>query len=342
MSASRQDSLHHRHRLPRRRQDDADPPSARERRRAAPRHHRQRVRRSRLRRVAPRRLRHRGLHARTTSSSSPTAASAALSPTISCRRWKSSSTATAAGAHPHRDLGPRLAEAARHGLRLAGVRSRVTVDGVVAVVDAPPSPPAPSPTIRRRAGAARRRPSLAHDNPLEEVFEDQLLCADLILLNKIDLIATASTPASADEIAGHLPRAVKVVDTAHGRSTRASCSASTPRPRPTRRAPSHHEPRRGARPRRFRDLVVPVTTPCRARGSRRTRRGRRRDRRRAAHQGLCRGRRAAAAPRRPGRRPARRASLRPPLAGRRGARRPARRHRPQGLRPRRGRGRIAG
>ena len=28
--------------------------------------------------------------------------------------------------------------------------------------------------------------SVDHDNPLEEVFEDQLLCADLILLNKTD------------------------------------------------------------------------------------------------------------------------------------------------------------
>ncbi len=58
--------------------------------------------------------------------------------------------------------------------------------------------------------------------------------------------------------------------------------------------------------------------------------------------GFAAGRRAAAAPRRPGRRPARRASLRPPLAGKRGARRPPRRHRPQGLRPRRGRGRPGG
>ena len=31
-------------------------------------------------------------------------------------------------------------------------------------------------------------PSVDHDNPLEEVFEDQLLCADLIILNKTDLM----------------------------------------------------------------------------------------------------------------------------------------------------------
>mgnify|MGYP003430415093 CR=1 FL=1 len=33
--------------------------------------------------------------------------------------------------------------------------------------------------------------SLDHDNPLEEVYEDQLLCADLIVLNKADLLSAA-------------------------------------------------------------------------------------------------------------------------------------------------------
>ena len=41
------------------------------------------------------------------------------------------------------------------------------------------------------AVAAQRAadPSLDHDNPLEEVFEDQLLCADLVVLNKADLVS---------------------------------------------------------------------------------------------------------------------------------------------------------
>ena len=43
--------------------------------------------------------------------------------------------------------------------------------------------------------------SVDHDNPLEEVYEDQLLCADLIVLNKTDLLerrmsASASPPRS--------------------------------------------------------------------------------------------------------------------------------------------------
>ena len=42
----------------------------------------------------------------------------------------------AARAHPDRDLGPGVAEAAGAGLRLARDRTRTTVDGVMAVIDA--------------------------------------------------------------------------------------------------------------------------------------------------------------------------------------------------------------
>ena len=58
--------------------------------------------------------------------------------------------------------------------------------------------------------------SVDHDNPLEEVFEDQLLCADLVVLNKADLIDAATRARVRAEVEGHLPRAVKVVETENG------------------------------------------------------------------------------------------------------------------------------
>ncbi len=69
------------------------------------------------------------------------------------------------------------------------IKTRVTVDGVVAVVDGPAVVAGrfaddPEALAAQRAGDA----SLDHDNPLEEVFEDQLLCADLIVLSKSDLM----------------------------------------------------------------------------------------------------------------------------------------------------------
>src|SRR6202044_359570 len=60
------------------------------------------------------------------------------------------------------------------------IRSRVTVDGVVAVIDG--AALADGRVAADMAALARQRaadPSLDHDNPIEEVFEDQVACADL-------------------------------------------------------------------------------------------------------------------------------------------------------------------
>ncbi len=97
------------------------------------------------------------------------------------------------------------------------IRSRVTVDGVIAVVDGPAVAAGffaddPEALIAQRA----QDEAVDHDNPLEEVFEDQILCADLILLNKADLMDAAAKEQAKAEISEHLPRAVKIVETAHG------------------------------------------------------------------------------------------------------------------------------
>jgi cobalamin biosynthesis protein CobW len=69
------------------------------------------------------------------------------------------------------------------------VRTRATVDGVVTVVDALALSEGRV-TIDEDAVAAQRAedPSLDHDDPIEEVFEDQLACADLVVLSKSDLV----------------------------------------------------------------------------------------------------------------------------------------------------------
>ena len=98
------------------------------------------------------------------------------------------------------------------------VRSRVTVDGVIAVVDGPAVAEgqfADDPDALATQRAADQ--AVDHDNPLEEVFEDQILCADLILLNKSDLVDAAAKERVKAEIAEHLPKAIKIVETAHGK-----------------------------------------------------------------------------------------------------------------------------
>jgi cobalamin biosynthesis protein CobW len=97
------------------------------------------------------------------------------------------------------------------------LRIRLTVDGVVAVVDAAAVAEGRFADDPPRIAAQRAAdPSLDHDNPLEEVYEDQLLCADLIVLNKADLVAPDRLKALRAEIAEALPRAVKIAATREG------------------------------------------------------------------------------------------------------------------------------
>jgi cobalamin biosynthesis protein CobW len=98
------------------------------------------------------------------------------------------------------------------------VRHRTTVDGVIAVIDGPALAAGrfaddPAAVGRQRAADA----SIAHDNPLAEVFQDQLQAADLVVLNKADLLDEAVLRRLAAEVGAAIPRAVKVVATREGR-----------------------------------------------------------------------------------------------------------------------------
>ncbi|MBN9023115.1 MAG: cobalamin biosynthesis protein CobW [Rhizobiales bacterium] len=64
------------------------------------------------------------------------------------------------------------------------VKHRVTVDGVVTVVDAV----AVSEGRFAPVAEAAPDPARAHDDPVEELFEDQLRCADLVVVSKADLV----------------------------------------------------------------------------------------------------------------------------------------------------------
>jgi len=97
------------------------------------------------------------------------------------------------------------------------IRARVTVDGVIAVVDAPAVASGRFADDPAKVAAQRAADSgIDHENPLEEVYEDQLLCADLVVLNKSDQIDAATLSGIEREIAAHVPRAVKTVRSSFG------------------------------------------------------------------------------------------------------------------------------
>ncbi len=99
-----------------------------------------------------------------------------------------------------------------------GVKSRVTVDGIVAVVDGPAL--AAGEVTGDREALLRQRSadtSIDHDDPVEEVFEDQIACADLVVLSKSDLLDDEARERATAVVDRHLPRAVKVVPVSNGR-----------------------------------------------------------------------------------------------------------------------------
>jgi cobalamin biosynthesis protein CobW len=99
-----------------------------------------------------------------------------------------------------------------------GIRTRVTVDGVIAVVDGAAVAAGRFADDPVKLAAQRAADSsIDHDNPLEEVYEDQLLCADLVVLNKADLMTEETVRRVVAEIQATVPRAVKIVETREGR-----------------------------------------------------------------------------------------------------------------------------
>jgi cobalamin biosynthesis protein CobW len=59
--------------------------------------------------------------------------------------------------------------------------------------------------------------ALQHDDPVEEVFDDQIACADLVVLNKRDLLDEAGINRALATISSALPRSVKVLTVSDGK-----------------------------------------------------------------------------------------------------------------------------
>ncbi|WGV14651.1 cobalamin biosynthesis protein CobW [Fuscovulum ytuae] len=97
------------------------------------------------------------------------------------------------------------------------IRSRITVDGVVALADAEAVAAgrfAPDPVAVDAQRAADD--SLDHETPLSEVFEDQIACADIILLTKADLAGEEGLAAARAVIEAETPRRLPIIHVTDG------------------------------------------------------------------------------------------------------------------------------
>lgn len=97
------------------------------------------------------------------------------------------------------------------------IKSRVTVDAVVAVADgAALADGMVSHDLEALAAQRQNDEALDHDDPVEEVFEDQIACADLIVLTKGDLLDAEGLERAKAHINAHLPKAAKIIVASNG------------------------------------------------------------------------------------------------------------------------------
>jgi len=92
-----------------------------------------------------------------------------------------------------------------------------TVDAVITVVDCA-AVAAGTFASDPEAVAVQRQAddNLEHETPLQELFEDQLACADLVVLNKTDLVDAATLAKVMEIVKAELPRVVKIVESDRG------------------------------------------------------------------------------------------------------------------------------
>ncbi|SDY31027.1 cobalamin biosynthesis protein CobW [Citreimonas salinaria] len=97
------------------------------------------------------------------------------------------------------------------------IRSKITVDGVIALADAEAVAAGRFAPDTARVQAQREADeSIDHETPLSEVFEDQISCADIVLLTKPDLAGPDGVAKAKAVIAAEAPRPLPVIEVAEG------------------------------------------------------------------------------------------------------------------------------
>ncbi|EJL28237.1 cobalamin biosynthesis protein CobW [Novosphingobium sp. AP12] len=97
------------------------------------------------------------------------------------------------------------------------IRTRATVDGVIALIDADAVAAGRFATDEAALTAARLAdPNLDHDSPLEELFEEQLGCADMVVLNKTDLLDPEALARVEGLVGAETRPGVKIIHADHG------------------------------------------------------------------------------------------------------------------------------
>ena len=99
-----------------------------------------------------------------------------------------------------------------------GISTQVTVDGVVTVVDGKAVTEGRFAHSVEAVNEQRKLDeNLDHETPLSELFEDQVACADMLVVNKADLLDTAQADALVVSLRSSARDGVQVVKTSMGK-----------------------------------------------------------------------------------------------------------------------------
>lgn len=97
------------------------------------------------------------------------------------------------------------------------ISTRVTVDGVVTMVDgAAVSEGRFAHNVAAVDAQRKLDENLDHETPLSELFEDQIACADMIVVNKTDLLGDAASDDLASQLRAQARGGVQVIKTSMG------------------------------------------------------------------------------------------------------------------------------
>ncbi len=97
------------------------------------------------------------------------------------------------------------------------IKSRVTVDGVITLVDGKALAEGRFADDEEAIAAQRAAdPNVDHENPIQELFNDQLNSADMVLLNKSDLLSADELYKISNDLKPQLRKGTSLVQTSQG------------------------------------------------------------------------------------------------------------------------------
>ncbi len=97
------------------------------------------------------------------------------------------------------------------------IRSKITVDGVIALADAEAVAAGRfAPDVAAVDAQRQADDSLDHETPLSEVFEDQISCADIVLLSKANLAGESGLAKAREVVEAESPRRIPILEMSEG------------------------------------------------------------------------------------------------------------------------------